>query len=52
MRLFGFRLPFFVAVVWVAIGSTVWALGQHQQGRDGLCHDLGHESDGPNDVCG
>ncbi len=28
MRLFGFRLPFFVAVVWVAIGSTVWALGQ------------------------
>ena len=27
MRLFGFRLPFFVAVIWVGIGSTVWALG-------------------------
>lgn len=27
MRLFGFRLPFFVAVIWAGIGSTVWALG-------------------------
>ncbi len=26
MRVFGFRLPFFVAAVWVSIGSTVWAL--------------------------
>ncbi len=27
MRLFGVRVPFLVAVIWIAIGSTVWALG-------------------------
>ena len=37
MRVFGFRLPFFVAAVWVSIGSTVWALSQRgQPGRDGV----------------
>ncbi|HZW33860.1 MAG TPA: hypothetical protein VFF52_24270 [Isosphaeraceae bacterium] len=29
MRLFGFRLPIFVAILWAGIGSTVWALGYH-----------------------
>jgi hypothetical protein len=32
MRVFGFRLPFFVAVIWAGIGSTVWALG-YNRGR-------------------